>query len=94
MGYWGHGVRMAYRQTVSVAGKGDFIWHLDDDNVVLSGAIAAMRVELVDASVLYLFRCETRKNNNGDIYKFTSIPVCLLYSIPYDILYRAIEKAR
>eukprot|EP01036_Dinobryon_divergens_P029948 gene29948-39124_t len=64
MGYWGHGVRMAYRHTVSMTGKGDFIWHLDDDNVVLAGAIAAMRVELVDASVLYLFRCEIRKNLN------------------------------
>ena len=67
MGYWGHGVRMAYRHTVSMTGKGDFIWHLDDDNVVLSGAIAAMRVELVDASVLYLFRCEIRKNSNGNL---------------------------
>ena len=41
-GHWGHAARNMYRDAVLDAG-GDFVWHVDDDNFVLPGAVGRIK---------------------------------------------------
>ena len=42
LGHWGHSARNMYREVVLEVG-GDFVWHVDDDNVVLPGAVGLIK---------------------------------------------------
>ena len=55
LGFWGHAARNRYSQQLR---GGDFVWHLDDDNVVLPGAVPAVKQAIWaggDAHALHLF---------------------------------------
>lgn len=51
LGYWGH----AIRNTIGDL-PGHFVWHVDDDDVVLPGALEYIKDHCEDANSLYLFR--------------------------------------
>eukprot|EP00597_Dinobryon_sp_UTEXLB2267_P006261 CAMPEP_0170071338 /NCGR_PEP_ID=MMETSP0019_2-20121128/9310_1 /TAXON_ID=98059 /ORGANISM="Dinobryon sp., Strain UTEXLB2267" /LENGTH=404 /DNA_ID=CAMNT_0010279877 /DNA_START=79 /DNA_END=1293 /DNA_ORIENTATION=- len=57
LGFWGHAARNRYSEELR---GGDFVWHLDDDNVVLPGAVPAIKQAILadgDAHALHIFSC-------------------------------------
>jgi hypothetical protein len=56
LGYWGHGIRNKYKNL-----EGDFIYHCDDDDVVLEGAFDKIRQICVHKDTIYLFKIKTEK---------------------------------
>jgi hypothetical protein len=55
LGHWGHGVRNKYGPQLQLQG-GDFVLHVDDDDMVLPGAIEEIKNTRRHANTLYLFR--------------------------------------
>jgi hypothetical protein len=55
LGHWGHAVRNKYRSVLENVG-GDFVLHVDDDDMILPGGIEAIKAICHDTSTLYLFR--------------------------------------
>jgi len=54
LGYWGHGIRNKYKNL-----EGDFIYHCDDDDVVLEGSFDKIRKICVHKDTIYLFKIKT-----------------------------------
>lgn len=51
LGYWGHGIRNKYNRL-----KGDFIFHCDDDDLIIPGAFKRIRTIIKDKNTLYIFK--------------------------------------
>jgi hypothetical protein len=51
LGYWGHGLRNFYQSSL----PGDFIWHIDDDDIILPNAINTIKKICVNKKYIYFF---------------------------------------
>ena len=51
-GHWGHGIRSKYQNYL----PGDWLWNVDDDDVILPGALDAIRSTCIDSSNIYFFK--------------------------------------
>jgi hypothetical protein len=51
LGYWGHAIRNTFDDL-----PGHFVWHVDDDDIILPGALTTIREHCKDANTLYVFR--------------------------------------
>jgi len=56
LGYWGHGIRNKYKNL-----EGDFIYHCDDDDMVLEGSFNKIRKICVHKDTIYIFKIQTEK---------------------------------
>jgi len=57
LGYWGHGIRNKHNQL-----KGDFIYHVDDDDIIIKGSFNKVRKILKDKETLYIFKIVSEIN--------------------------------
>ena len=57
LGYWGHGIRNKHNKL-----KGDFIYHIDDDDIIINGAFNRVRKILKDKNTLYIFKIVSEIN--------------------------------
>jgi hypothetical protein len=62
LGYWGHGIRNKHNDL-----EGDFIYHIDDDDIIYENTFHIIRKHCVDTDVIYLFKI--RLENNSIIWK-------------------------
>ena len=51
LGFWGHGIRNKHNKL-----SGDFIYHVDDDDIIIEGAFNRVRKVLKDKDTLYIFK--------------------------------------
>ena len=51
LGYWGHGIRNKYNKL-----KGDFVFHIDDDDSIEKGAFQKIRTICLDKKCIYIFK--------------------------------------
>ena len=51
LGYWGHGIRNKHNQL-----KGDFVYHIDDDDIIVEDAFTKVRKILKDKETIYIFK--------------------------------------
>ena len=69
LGYWGHAIRNKHKNL-----SGDFIWHIDDDDLISPNGMEIIRTHCLDKSKMYIFQMT---HNNGDILPKThSITFC------------------
>lgn len=61
LGFWGHGIRNKYTEL-----EGDFIYHIDDDDLVLHDTMESIRKYCNHLNTLYIFKM--RLNNNSIIW--------------------------
>jgi hypothetical protein len=54
LGYWGHGIRNKHNQL-----KGDFVFHCDDDDVILPNACNKIRKICKNKDMIYIFKIIT-----------------------------------
>ena len=52
LGHWGHAIRSKYQNHL----PGDWLWHVDDDDIALPNALDAIRHHCVNPANMYLFR--------------------------------------
>jgi hypothetical protein len=57
LGYWGHGIRNKYNDL-----NGDFIYHIDDDDILYEDSFDIIRRHCVDINIIYIFKI-TLENN-------------------------------
>ena len=62
LGYWGHGIRNKYREL-----EGNFIYHVDDDDILLDDSFNIIRKHCVDINNIYIFKIFLE--NNSIIWK-------------------------
>jgi hypothetical protein len=62
LGYWGHGIRNKYTEL-----EGDFIYHVDDDDLLLDNSFDIIRKSCVDKNNIYVFKIMLE--NNSIIWK-------------------------
>lgn len=53
LGHWGHGIRNKYKDL-----KGDFVFHVDDDDDITSDCMESIRTNCVDLNKIYLFKMQ------------------------------------
>jgi hypothetical protein len=58
LGYWGHGIRNKYNNL-----EGDFIYHIDDDDIIFENTFDIIRKHCVDNNIIYLFKIQLENNN-------------------------------
>jgi hypothetical protein len=61
LGFWGHGIRNKYTEL-----EGDFIYHIDDDDLVLPDTMESIRKYCNHSDTVYIFKI--RLNNNSIIW--------------------------
>lgn len=57
LGYWGHGIRNKHNYL-----NGDFIYHVDDDDILYEDTFDIIRKHCVDNDIIYIFKI-TLENN-------------------------------
>ena len=57
LGYWGHGIRNKHNEL-----EGDFVYHIDDDDVIIEGAFNKVRKIMKDKETMYIFKIISEKN--------------------------------
>jgi hypothetical protein len=57
LGYWGHGIRNKHNNL-----EGDFIYHIDDDDILYEDTFDIIRKHCIDTNIIYLFKI-TLENN-------------------------------
>jgi hypothetical protein len=62
LGYWGHGIRNKHNNL-----EGDFIYHIDDDDILYDDSFNNIRKYAVDTDIIYIFKIMTEKG--GIIWK-------------------------
>lgn len=62
LGYWGHGIRNKHNNL-----PGDFIFHIDDDDVIFDDTFDIIRKYCVNENIIYIFKIMLE--NNGIIWK-------------------------
>ena len=58
LGFWGHGIRNKYKDL-----EGDFIYHCDDDDIILEGSFKKIRNICIHKDTIYLFKIQTENGN-------------------------------
>ena len=58
LGYWGHGIRNKHNEL-----EGDFVYHIDDDDIIVKGAFNKVRKIIKDKDTMYIFKIINEKNN-------------------------------
>lgn len=66
LGYWGHGIRNKYNNL-----EGDFIYHIDDDDMLYDDSFDIIRKYCNDINVIYIFKIMLK--NNSIIWKTEKI---------------------
>ena len=56
LGYWGHGIRNKHNEL-----EGDFVYHIDDDDVIIEGAFNKVRKIMKDKETMYIFKIISEK---------------------------------
>lgn len=51
LGFWGHGIRNKHNKL-----KGDFIYHIDDDDIIIENSFNFVRDILKDKDTIYIFK--------------------------------------
>lgn len=59
LGYWGHSIRNKYVEL-----DGDFVFHIDDDDIIMDNTMPLIRKICIDKNFIYIFRMILE---NGDI---------------------------
>ena len=57
LGYWGHGIRNKHNEL-----KGDFVYHIDDDDVIIEGSFNKVRKIIKDKETMYIYKIISEKN--------------------------------
>lgn len=57
LGYWGHGIRNKYKDL-----DGDFIYHVDDDDIIFDNTFEIIRKHCVDIDRIYIFKILLENN--------------------------------
>lgn len=57
LGYWGHGIRNKYKDL-----KGDFIYHVDDDDIIFDNTFDIIRKHCIDINRIYIFKIILENN--------------------------------
>ena len=58
LGYWGHGIRNKHNNL-----EGDFIYHIDDDDILHEDTFENIRKYCIDINIIYLFKIKLENNN-------------------------------
>jgi len=58
LGFWGHGIRNKYNNL-----EGDFIYHIDDDDIIFENTFDIIRKHCVDNNIIYLFKIQLENNS-------------------------------
>jgi len=66
LGFWGHGIRNKHQEL-----KGDFIYHCDDDDIIVPGTFYKFRKICIHEDTIYIFKIKTE--NNDIIWKEKNI---------------------
>ncbi len=59
LGYWGHGIRNKYGELLT---EGDFIYHVDDDDVIFDNTFDILRKHCKDINTIYIFKIILENN--------------------------------
>ena len=59
LGFFGHGVRNRYNQL-----QGDFVMHVDDDDIVLPGSIEKIKSTCTNTNIVYIFRMRNKDSSS------------------------------
>jgi hypothetical protein len=51
LGYWGHAIRNKHKNL-----KGDFVFHIDDDDIILDDTFDIIRKYCKDTNIIYIFK--------------------------------------
>jgi hypothetical protein len=57
LGYWGHGIRNKYKDL-----RGDFIYHIDDDDSIYNNTFDIIRYHCKDLNTIYIFKIMLENN--------------------------------
>jgi hypothetical protein len=57
LGYWGHGIRNKHNDL-----EGDFIYHIDDDDIILNNTFDTIRKHCTDTNIIYIFKIILENN--------------------------------
>lgn len=57
LGYWGHGIRNKHNDLL-----GDFIYHIDDDDVIFDNTFQILRKHCKDINTIYIFKIVLENN--------------------------------
>ena len=68
LGFWGHGIRNKHNDL-----KGDFVYHIDDDDILLSDSFHSIRKYCTDKNTIYIFKILLK--NNVVIWKSKNIKI-------------------
>jgi hypothetical protein len=58
LGYWGHAIRNKYNDL-----EGDFIYHIDDDDMLYDNSFEIIRKHCVDINMIYIFKIILENNS-------------------------------
>ena len=58
LGYWGHGIRNKYNNL-----EGDFIYHIDDDDIIYNETFNIIRKHCKDNNLIYIFKIMLESND-------------------------------
>jgi hypothetical protein len=57
LGYWGHGIRNKHNDL-----EGDFIYHIDDDDIIYDNTFNIIRKHCTDINMIYIFKIILENN--------------------------------
>lgn len=57
LGYWGHGIRNKHNDLL-----GDFVYHIDDDDIIFEDAFYNIRKHCNDTNIIYIFKIMLKNN--------------------------------
>jgi hypothetical protein len=57
LGYWGHGIRNKHNNL-----EGDFVFHVDDDDILLDDSFTHIRKHCKDTNIIYIFKIMLKTN--------------------------------
>ena len=58
LGYWGHGIRNKHNDLV-----GDFVFHIDDDDIITPDCINTIKNTCLDKNTVYIFKMQHTPDN-------------------------------
>lgn len=58
LGFWGHGIRNKYNDL-----KGDFVYHIDDDDILYDDSFKIIRKYCNNKNIIYIFKIVLKNNN-------------------------------
>ena len=66
LGYWGHGIRNKHNDL-----EGDFVFHIDDDDILCDNSFDIIRKYCKDTNIIYIFKIMLE--NGGIVWKTKSL---------------------